>query len=40
MLAELYANYAGPPADVPEGREEWERAFLIITLPLLARNNV
>jgi hypothetical protein len=25
--------------DVPQGREEWERAFLIITLPLLARNN-
>ena len=24
---------------VPEGREEWERALLIITLPLLARNN-
>jgi hypothetical protein len=24
---------------VPEGREEWERAFLIITLPLLARGN-
>ena len=24
---------------VPEGRQEWERAFLIITLPLLARNN-
>ena len=36
MLPEL----VGLLRDVPEGREEWERAFLIITLPLLARDNV
>jgi hypothetical protein len=35
MLPELVDLLEG----VPEGRQEWERALLIITLPLLARNN-
>jgi hypothetical protein len=34
MLPELVDLLEG----VPEGRQEWERALLIITLPLLARN--
>jgi hypothetical protein len=35
MLPELVDLLEG----VPEGRQEWERALLIITLPLLARDN-
>jgi hypothetical protein len=35
MLPELVDLLEG----VPEGRQEWERALLIMTLPLLARNN-
>ena len=37
-MADMLPELVDLLESVPEGREEWERALLIITLPLLARN--